>query len=282
MWSENVVLRHDQYVPMSWRRRTAWRLLEGFLLKRVDHLISVSNSICDEFKRRYRLKERPVLVPNVPERDLVTRPDPDRAVPSIRQSCRLTERHFVTVYLGGINPARNIENVIEAHRHLGERYVFVIRGPGIEHYGPIYVAQAAELGLEGRVLWLPPVDPDQIIEGARGADCGIVMLRNLCRNFYWFLPNKLFEYMAGGIPVAVSKFPDITEHVERNQCGVTFDPHDPISIAAAIRWLGEHPDEAREMGRRGLEAVLERDNWETGSRPLVEGYDRLGLASRSP
>ena len=78
-----------------------------------------------------------------------------------------------------------------------------------------------------------------MLEGAFGADCGIVMLRNICKNFYWFYPNKFFEYMAAKLPVAVSNFPDVTAHVEKERCGVTFDPNDPERIASAIRFLGE-------------------------------------------
>ena len=109
-----------------------------------------------------------------------------------------------------MNPARNIERVVEAHRYLPENYVFVIRGPGIEYYGPEYVKLAESLGIHGRVFALPAVDKDRLLDGAAGADCGIVMLRNICRNFYWFYPNKFFEYMLAKIPIAVSNFPDVT------------------------------------------------------------------------
>ena len=80
------------------------------------------------------------------------------------------------------------------------------------------------------------------------------MLRNICKNFYWFYPNKFFEYMlAAALPVAVSHFPDVTAHVEREKCGVVFDPDSPQSIADALRRLYEHPKEALAMGCRGRE-----------------------------
>jgi glycosyltransferase involved in cell wall biosynthesis len=198
-----------------------------------------------------------------------------RALPSIRELCDLTDDHFVTLYLGGVNPFRNIENVIKAHQFLPEECVFVIRGPGVDYYRPEYQALAKELGLEQRILYLPPVEMDEVILGAAGANCGIVMLRNICKNFYWFYPNKFFEYMLAGLPVAVSNFPDVAAHVEREKCGIVFDPESSQSIAYALQWLYEHPAEARAMGRRGQEGVLREYNWEAATQPLLEAYSQL-------
>ena len=108
-----------------------------------------------------------------------------------------------------------------------------------------------------------------------GPDCGIVMLRNICKNFYWFYPNKFFEYMLAGLPVAVSHFPDVTAHVEREKCGVVFDPDSPQSIADALRRLYEHPEEAQAMGRRGREGVLREYNWDKASETLLQAYRTL-------
>jgi glycosyltransferase involved in cell wall biosynthesis len=181
----------------------------------------------------------------------------------------------VTLYLGGVNPLRNIETVIHAHQYLPDACVFVIRGPGVDAYGHSYHTLAQALGLEQRVFCLPPVAMEEVIGAAAGANCGIVMLRNICKNFYWFYPNKFFEYMLAGLPVAVSHFPDVTTHVAREKCGVVFDPDSPQSIAAALRRLYEHPEEAQAMGRRGREGVVREYNWERASETLLQAYRTL-------
>jgi glycosyltransferase involved in cell wall biosynthesis len=116
---------------------------------------------------------------------------------------------------------------------------------------------------------------DQVIEGAAGADCGVLMLRNICRNFYWCSPNKFFEYMLAELPVAVSNFPDLAAHVSRERCGVVFDPDSPESIAAALRSLAENIEEARAMGHRGRQSVLREHNWEAAAKALLEQYNRI-------
>jgi glycosyltransferase involved in cell wall biosynthesis len=115
----------------------------------------------------------------------------------------------------------------------------------------------------------------EVIAGCKGADCGIVMLRNICKNFYWYYPNKFFEYMLAGLPVAVSNFPDVSAHIEREHCGVTFDPNDPVSIANALLSLGEEPDQARAMGRRGREGILREYNWDANVQLLLREYRNL-------
>jgi glycosyltransferase involved in cell wall biosynthesis len=50
------------------------------------------------------------------------------------------------------------------------------------------------------------------------------------------------------------------------------NPLDPDAIAAAMRWVLEHPQEAAAMGKRGREAVLARYNWESEFQVLLKLY----------
>lgn len=273
MWSENVTWDkwNNKYVEMPfWKRRFA-RKLEGKLLKKVSSFYSVSPSILDEYERRYG--RRPMLLANVPNIEVLAQADVP--MPSVRELCGKDEDTFITLYLGGLGPARNIETVIEAHRYLDDSFVFAIRGPDADRWGPDYAHLAEKFGISDRVFTLPGVGRDELLSGSRGADCGIVMLQNWCKNFYWFYPNKFFEYAAAGLPVAVSNFPDVTAHIQREGNGVTFDPHDPRSVADAIRKLAQDRKLAREMGARGRASIEREYNWKNAIHVMVNEYDRL-------
>ena len=88
-------------------------------------------------------------------------------------------------------------------------------------------------------------------------------------------PNKLYEYMAAGLPVIASDFSHWREIIAAANCGLLVDPLDSSAIARAIEYIFAHPEEAAAMGERGRRAVAERYNWAGERRKLVAGYDRL-------
>lgn len=88
-------------------------------------------------------------------------------------------------------------------------------------------------------------------------------------------PIKLFEYMSVGIPVIVSDIPLYKGIIGSINCALFVNPLDPSDIAQAMRWIMEHPAEAAEMGRRGRAAVMERYNWESESKKLLQFYSNL-------
>ena len=86
-------------------------------------------------------------------------------------------------------------------------------------------------------------------------------------------PNKLFEYMAAGLPVIASNFPLWKEIVEKNSCGICVNPLNSKEIADAINWVLKNPLQAAEMGRNGRKIVLEKYNWEAESKKLIKFYE---------
>jgi glycosyltransferase involved in cell wall biosynthesis len=89
------------------------------------------------------------------------------------------------------------------------------------------------------------------------------------------MPNKMFEYMAAGLPVIASNFPLWKRIVEGSGCGICVDPLKPEEIARAITYLVNHHDLRKEMGENGRKAVLEKFNWEKESKKLIEIYEAL-------
>ncbi len=88
-------------------------------------------------------------------------------------------------------------------------------------------------------------------------------------------PNKIFEYMAAGLPVIGSNFPMWRDLLEKNKCGICVDPADPKAIAKAITYLKTHPEEAKAMGENGKRLVQETYNWKAEEKKLFEFYQAL-------
>jgi glycosyltransferase involved in cell wall biosynthesis len=87
--------------------------------------------------------------------------------------------------------------------------------------------------------------------------------------------TKIFEYMAYGLPIICSNFPNLSRIVAESDCGLCVDPTDEQAIADAVRYLRQHPDEAERMGQNGRRAARERYHWGTQAEKLIALYKRL-------
>lgn len=87
--------------------------------------------------------------------------------------------------------------------------------------------------------------------------------------------TKIFEEMMAGLPVVCTDFVLWKEFVERYHCGICVDPENVDEIAGAIRYLLDHPDEARQMGENGRRAIKEEFNWTVEEKSLFSLYINL-------
>lgn len=85
-----------------------------------------------------------------------------------------------------------------------------------------------------------------------------------------YSPLKLYEAMACGVPVVCSDTVGQAEVVREEGCGIVVPPGDAAGVARAVRALAEDPEGAREMGRRGCEAVWERYSWAARARQRLD------------
>lgn len=83
--------------------------------------------------------------------------------------------------------------------------------------------------------------------------------------------TKFFEYMAAGLPVLCSDFPCWKRLVEGHGVGMCVDPENPMSVAGAISYLTNHPDEVRAMGIRGT-AAASKFSWANQAQRLISLY----------
>jgi glycosyltransferase involved in cell wall biosynthesis len=278
-YSENVTWseREGRYAPHPRHIRWIFALGERVVLRRASAVVTVCESIADALRAQSGGRRDVTVVRNVP--DLGSRNATSSTAP-LRSQLSLKANTFVVLYQGGTGPIRLLEPVIEAVR-LVPGVVLVIRGPGIEHSAAAYRTLAQSLGIEDRVFCLEPVPSAEVVDAARDADVGLYTVENLCKNFYYALPNKLFEYLAAGLPVLTANYPEAARIVERYRVGLTFDPYSPPSIAAAINTLARNPALKASMkanARTALEDMGADTEWDR----LVSLYDDLRANSASP
>ena len=114
-----------------------------------------------------------------------------------------------------------------------------------------------------------------------GCAVGLVLFHPLRANIEAW-PNKLFEYMAAGLPLIASDFPMWRELIQSTGCGVVVDPLNPKEISDAMSFIFSNPQRAVAMGNAGRSAVLSTYNWEPEGERLVSFYDRILTVSPWP
>ena len=129
--------------------------------------------------------------------------------------------------------------------------------------------QAEEMGLTN-VTFAPSVPKSEMPGALAAADACIAILKPL-DEYKTTYPNKVFDYMAAGRPVALAIDGVIREVVEAAECGIFAEPGNPSALAEAIRTLASDKDKARQMGLDGRNYLEEHF-----SRAVI-GEKLLGL-----
>ncbi len=141
--------------------------------------------------------------------------------------------------------------------------------PSVEGFGRDQLRESvSSLGIDDVVELRERTPMERMPEVIRRCDAGLIAIDR--RRGRPCIPNRLFEYMAPGLPVIVPEYAlEICNIVEAERCGLKADFEDPSSVAAAMVQLAENPCECKQMGGRAREAFIKRHNWEVEVQPLI-------------
>jgi glycosyltransferase involved in cell wall biosynthesis len=229
---------------------------ERYACSRLDGVITATPYIRDKF---LQINPNSIDINNFP------------MIGELESSVTWQEKAKEVCYVGNIAQVRGINELVLAMESTRTAVRLNLVGEFSEQHVELKVrackgwAKVSYLGVQDR-LGVRQVMSRSI--------AGLVTLHPI-PNYLDALPIKMFEYMSAGIPVIASSFDLWQSIIEETQCGLCVDPLDPLSVAEAIDYLVDHPDEAREMGENGRRAVLSRYNWAQEEKKLLNFYDEI-------
>ncbi len=244
------------WIPL-WARRlvsTSFEIFENFVARRLACVVGATPFISDRFKSKGC---RSLPINNFPlSTEILTAPVAMNPAP-------------VICFMGSISLVRGVREIVMALESQSTR--MVLAGP--------FDSDETRYELERLAGWRNVdyrgnLERKSAVEIMMGSMIGMICYLPEPNHINAF-PNKLFEYMAAGLPVIASNFPLWRQIVEDAQCGVCVDPTDPYEIRSAIRKLMEDPAGCRRMGENGRRAVLEKYNWKNEETKLVSLYKDL-------
>lgn len=233
--------------------------LEKLLLKKVDEVISVSSSICREIQKMYNLKKTPTLLRNIPYYTKI-----DTKYNLLREEFNINKNQKILLYQGGFQKGRGIEDLISLLTTLSDQFVLVLIGKGSLKEKILELIKINNL--EKRVFIKDFVKNEDLIKYTNSADLGIYFIEKINFNHLYCLPNKIFEFIQGEIPILCSNFPDMKNLVDKFKLGTSFENISFCSEKILLDLLKKEIDFIK---------IKKELSWENEEKKIINLYQNL-------
>jgi len=195
-----------------------WEKMEDWIFPHLKYCYTVCQSIADYYQKKYKINMH--VVRNVPHYSL-----------SSSEKLLDYSGRKIILYQGALNVGRGLEWIIDA-MPLVNNAVFVIIGDGT--IANELKEQVNNLNLNDKVFFLGRIAGSELHKYTPSADLGVCLLENRGLNYYYALPNRVFDYLHAGVPILATDFPEIANMVNTNHTGILINRYDPDYLAEVI------------------------------------------------
>lgn len=182
----------------------------------------------------------------------------------------------VILYQGAIGQAHSILEVVRSMTSWPEDTVFALSGIVFSEFMIKLQQQVKALGMARRVIYLPFLPYTQILSYTVGAFLGIALFKSKEINQFFVAgaSNKIFEYLAAGVPVITNEAPHFRQVLDPS-FAYFVRPDSVEDIAGAVNFAFNNPDDYRQKSRSAREAHLSRFNYQEQFKPVQEYIRRV-------
>ena len=244
--------------------RNFWQELETRLIGRATRIITINDSIALELSRRYGV-ERPVVIRNVARLPLALEPV------DLHVKFDIPSNWKIVIYQGVLRGGQGLIYLLDII-HLLNNVALIFIGGG--HLDGDLKALVHALGISNKVRFAGIMPPDSLANNTAGADAGVLLMEGVALNNRLALPQKLFQYLACGIPQIVSPMPEIAKFVKTENSGLVV-PLDHAEDAAELISTFLCDSTKLDTVRRNCIESARRNNWDEESTKLRELYKSL-------
>ena len=220
------------------------RGLESFLYGRAQVVVVMAEGPRRTLEARGVPADRLVLIPNGADPEDF-RPPRDRA--ALRAERGL--EGVVVAYTGAHGPANGLDLALDAAGELARvrpEVRLLLVGDGVEKAA--LQRRAADEGLSN-VTFVDAIPKEEVPALLGAVDIGLHVLADVPLFRYGVSPNKLFDYMAAGLPVLTNTPGEVADVVRTAGAGLAVEPG---GIAAGIRAMADAgPAQRRAWGEAG-------------------------------
>ncbi len=234
-----------------------WERIERHVVPRVDGAVTVCQSIADIYKERYGVDMG--VVRNVPRQT--------------KEFQHHTAQPPTILYQGAINIGRGIDRIIDAMEFLPEMR-FVVAGIGDEY--ETMKRYAASKPWAERIVFLGRLTPDELRQLTPTATLGACLLDNMGLNYYYSLPNRIGDFVAAGVPLVATDFPEIRRVVAAYGIGTLVADETSHALAekikdAVLQWNTLSEEEQHQR----MAAARNDLSWDNDKKVLTTAVNKL-------
>jgi glycosyltransferase involved in cell wall biosynthesis len=240
-------------------------LYERLAIKRSNVVIGTTSAVKEKFMR-YGSKDI-VTIMNCAE---IREPPAESEVLALRKTLK-TEGKKVVSYIGTLERIRGLEEMVDAfNAYNGDDIVLVLGG-----YGPTEKVLRAKSAGSKNIRYIGPVSPEKVPLYNHASDIMILLSNPENGQTQYCIANKIFEAMASGKPIIVTKGTLHQKIVEEVGSGIAIEYVDKKAMFEAFKLLASDNEIYSQMSQKGQKAAKHKYNWNEMAKRLLDLYDRL-------
>lgn len=239
MWPESLVQLGLSNRPVVFVLES----IESFLYQNADQIIALTEGISTGISSKDVAEDKIVLISNA-----AMRPGSLDASERLASRAKFGWRDaFVVIWIGAHGPANGLDVLVDSARLMdGYKDVkFVLVGDGSEK--PKLMSIASDLA---NIEFMDPVPKTDVQTLLRATDLGVIVHRDT-KAVKGARPNKLFDYMAAGLPILLNLDGEARRMVEGAGAGMFIEAESARAIVDGLLELKDSTERRQEMSERG-------------------------------
>jgi glycosyltransferase involved in cell wall biosynthesis len=227
-----------------------------------DAVITVSPHIVDNLNK-YR--EKIYLICNYPIYN-------EQLMPKINKE-EFKKRNKIACYAGTVYKTSSQEIIIKSIKEISNLSYYIIGSISKK-----YKKKLLEIDNSKKVYFLDFMPHKELLNYYQKCTIGVSIFNyaaNLGGKKGSLGVNKIYEYMASGLPIICTDFELWKKIIDEFHCGIYVNPYDSNAIERSFRYFVDNIDQAYEMGQNGQKAILEEFNWNSQAIKLCDIYKKI-------
>src|SRR5664280_522911 len=240
-------IKTKEYIPLPLRFfvSRAYSLYEDYACRKFSALVTPQKTMT-EYYSTLNITE---TVENFVDLSLYPRREPDFSKP-------------VLLHAGVLSADRGLYDMVNAAKKISGDFLFYVAANNADD---INISSISPL------ICLGKLDQKAIVDAYRKSNIGIILYNNVGQ-YSMAGAIKCYEYMANSMPIIMPNFGEWIEFNNKYKCGINVDVHDAVGVAAAINYLINNPEKARQMGENGRKWVETDCSWQIAFEKLNKLY----------